>query len=119
MSENTKTNGKPRHMGPTREVPLVGYTPRHDATNKVRPASPHLKADESKVNDWPVQDPNPTARFVTPPAPRPHIPPPNVVVEPAMTRQDALSMQKVCLYAAVVVAVFGVLAFVAQFVWGQ
>ncbi len=120
MTDQMKSNGKPagvpRHMGATREVPLVGYRPRHDAENKPRSGGPHLAADGSKVHVWPVQDPNPTARFVVPPSPRPHIPHPAFVAEPAMSQSDASTLRNMCLYAAGVAALVAVVVFVATVV---
>ncbi len=90
----------PRHAGHTREMPLVGYTPQHQAPEKPEAVNPHLEADGSKAQYWPLStpavDPIPTGRF-TVPAPRPHIPHPNVVVDPAPRR---LSWPKALLLAA-------------------
>ncbi len=110
MTDTTNASREPRHMGPTREVPLVGYRPRHGADNKPRNGGRHLEADGSKVRTWPAQDPN---LPVQPPAVRPYVPTPNVVVEPPMTAKDALTMRNACLYAAALVAVFGVVALIA------
>ncbi len=117
MTDTANANGRsPRHLGPTREVPLVGYQPRHDAENKPRNGGPHLAADASKPVVWPLAGPSTDAdptRQVKALPPRPYVPTPNVVVEPPMTAKDALTMQKACLYAAILVAVAGVVAFIA------
>ncbi len=116
MTDQTKTNGKPRHMGPTREVPLVGYRPRHDAENKPRNGGPHLEADGSRVHTWPLAvDPNPTGRFAVP-APRPSVPHPTFVSEPAMSQSDARTLRNVCLYAAGVATLVAIIVFVATVV---
>ncbi len=110
MTDTTKANGWPRHMGRTREVPLVGYRPRHYALNEPKPASPHAVANGSKVNTWPTAtDPQPTKAMS--PVPRPHVLTPPV--EPPVTAKDALTMQKACLYAAGLVVLFVLVAIVA------
>ncbi len=116
MTDTTNANGKPRHMGATREFPLVGYRPKHDATNRPRNGGPHLKADASKPLDRPSTDADPTraVKALPPlPPPFPPLPKPNVVIEPPMSAKDALTMQKACLWASLLVAVFGVGAVIA------
>ncbi len=95
----------PRHAGPTREVPLVGYTPKHDAEMNppLRPASPNAAADGTKVHSWPVQAMAPT-KALPPSAPRPYLPPPNVVVEPPIKPADAVTLRAACLVTAGVVS---------------
>ncbi len=106
MTDTTNANGRgPRHMGPTREVPLVGYRPKHDAENKPRDGGAHLKADVDKPVVWPLADADPTRRVqaqppTLPPAPR-H-PAPNVVIDTPMTAKDARKVERILLWALVV-----------------
>ncbi len=107
MTDQMKTG--PRHAGPTREVPLVGYTPRHDAEVNppvLRPANPNVVADGSNTYVWPVQ----SAATSPMQPPRPHIPHPNVVIEPTVA--DAEKAQRHLVQMAVVIAVVLVLAVV-------
>ncbi len=98
----------PRHAGHTREMPLVGYRPRHDA-EAPKPTNPHLAADGAKVHTWPLvgpsADPNPTGTYRVQHPPIPH---PNVTVEPAMTQAGAAWMRNVCMALAGAVAVVAV-----------
>ncbi len=118
MTDTTNANGRPRHMGATREFPLVGYRPKHGAENRPRNGGPHLKADANKPVVWPLAGPStdadPTrAVKALPPLPPPFPPAPNVVGEAPMRAKDARRLEKWCLYAAILVAVFGVVAFIA------
>ncbi len=111
----TIQNRGPRHAGRTREMPLVGYTPQHQAPEKPEPVNPHLAADGSKVHSWPLAtpavDPNPTGAYTVQHEPHPR---PNVTIEPTMTQADARSLHNIFFYlAGVAVLVALVLAVVA------
>lgn len=106
-------------VGPLRDALLA----RGHVLPPPAPTNRHLVADGAKVQSWPLVDPQPTKalRRLTP---KPEVQP---EPEPArgswlpkatMTRSDALTMQKACLWAAVLVAVFAVVAFVAVNVAG-
>ncbi len=113
-------NGGPRHLydtGKFATLPphLQPYRPKKVA-NAPRPTSPHLAADGSKVQSWPLAvDPNPTGRFAVP-APRPSVPHPTFVSEPAMSPSTARSLGNVFLYLAGVAALIAVVVFVATVV---
>lgn len=121
MPDKTANANSPRHLydtGKFKTLPpeLQPYRPTLPGGNaKTAKTSPHLVADGKKAHTWPTQDADPT-RAVKVPQPRPFVPSPPV--EPPMTAKDALTMQRLCLIAAVVVAVFGALALVAETVWG-
>ncbi len=123
MTDTTNANGHgPRHLGPTREVPLVGYQPRHGAENRPRNGGPHLKADANKPVVWPLAGPSvdadPTRKVQALPPPRPYTPTPNVVVEPPMAPKDARRLEKWYLVAALVVAAVAAVVFVVVNVAG-
>ncbi len=118
MPDKTANANSPRHLfdtGRFATLPpeLQPYRPTLPGHNAKR-TSPHLAVDGSKAQPWPTQDADPT-RALQPP--KPLVPTP--LVEPPMTARDAKFMQRLCLISAIVVAVFGVLALVAQVVWGQ
>lgn len=116
MTKKTANANSPRHLfdtGKFATLPphLQPYRPTLPGTNaKTAKASPHLVADRAKAHKWPTQDAAPT-RALQVPKPRPHVPSPTV--EPPMTAKDALTMQKACLWAACLVAAFGLVALIA------
>ncbi len=112
----TDQNQGARHMRNTGAFP-VG--PLRDALLKrghvlpppVAP-NPHVEADKSKAQVWPlVNDPQPTKAINKP---RPHIPVPPI--EPPMTRADAWTMRNICLYSAGVAVLVGLVLLVAAVV---
>ncbi len=114
-----RTNHKPRHLydtGKFKTLPPERQVRPQMFDNAPKNGGPHLAADGSKVQSWPT-DPQPT-KAVQPPTPRPYAPAPNVVVEPPMSAKDALTMEKACLYGAVLVAVLGVVILIAVNVAG-
>ncbi len=117
MTDTTNANGRsPRHMGPTREAPLVGYRPKHDATlnRGLRPAGRNAAANGSNTYVWPaaesLTDADPTRAVKVLP---PNLPRPNVTVDPPTTAKSGLPARKAALIAALLIAGFGVGARIA------
>ncbi len=103
-----------RHLydtGVFKTLPLERQVRPGKYANQPKPVNPNVTANGSNTFVWPLASPSvdadPTRKVQALPKPRPYTPTPNVVVEPPMTPKDALTMEKACLYGAVLVAILG------------